>query len=35
VITGRPNPSRQGEQTETHEVELKPGEMATIRLQAK
>jgi hypothetical protein len=35
VITGRPNPSREGEQTEPHEVELKAGEMSSIRLQAR
>jgi hypothetical protein len=35
VITGRPNPSRGDEQKEPHEVELKAGEMASIRLQAK
>jgi protocatechuate 3,4-dioxygenase beta subunit len=35
VVTGRPNPSREGEQTEPYDVQLKAGEMASIRLQAK
>jgi hypothetical protein len=35
VITGRPNPSREGDQTEPHDVELKAGETSAIRLQAK
>jgi protocatechuate 3,4-dioxygenase beta subunit len=35
VITGRPNPSREGDSTQPHAVQLKAGKMSSIRLQAR